>query len=151
MRVLAFASLAALAIGASACAMGDKPMMAEKPMAAPQTYAELIVSDQRMRGGTITIAHIEMGNDGFVVIHETSADGKPIAPGSIGHTAVKKGDSENVVVRLTHAVKRGTKLIAMLHDDTGQMGVYEFGPGATTEDKPTMVGGAPVVKAFMIQ
>lgn len=150
MRILALASLAMLAIGVSACAMGDKPM-ADKPAAAPQTWAELVVDDQRMRAGTVTIKHIELSNDGFVVIHESDAEGKPVAPGNIGYTAVKKGDADNVRVRLTKPVKRGAKLFAMLHNDTGKMGTYEFGPGATAEDKPTMMNNAPVMKAFTLR
>lgn len=150
MRLTAFAGLAALAVGISACATDSKPM-GDKPAAAPQKTAVLDVADQPLRRGTVTIAHIEMPNDGFVVIHETTRDGKPIAPASIGHTAVKKGASNNVVVRLTKRVRRGAKLIAMLHDDTGRMGVYEFGPRRTAQDKPMMLNGGPVVKAFTIR
>jgi len=150
MRVLAFAGLAALALGVSACASGNKP--ATPPAAAaPQMWAELIVADQRLRRGAVTIQHIELSADGFVVIHEADAGGKPVAPGNIGVAAVKKGEADNVVVRLTKPVRRGAKLFAMLHTDSGKMGMYEFGPGATAEDKPTMVNNAPVMKAFTIR
>ena len=153
MRIFAFAGLAALAIGVSACASGDKPMAA-KPMAPPantQTWGEITVADQAVRRGTVTIGHIELTNGGFVVIHVMDAQGKPVAPGNIGYRAVRKGDSNNVVIRLTKRVEKGAKLMAMLHDDTGKMGRYEFGPGATNDDKPTIVNGAPVTKVFTVQ
>ena len=145
MRILAFAGLAALALGASACQTMDKPAPAPGPK------AELAVSDQGIRRGTVVIDKVMMEQDGFVVIHEMSADGKPVAPGSIGHTAVKKGMAEKVAVRLTKRVKKGAKLMAMLHADTGKMGVYEFTAKSQAEDKPLMIGNAPVVKVFNVQ
>jgi hypothetical protein len=149
MRKFAFAGLAALALGVSACASTDKPAAAPPPPPGPK--AELAVSDQPVRRGAVVIEKVMMEQDGFVVIHETTADGKPVAPGSIGHAHVKKGTAEKVTVRLTKRVKKGTKLIAMLHTDTGRMGRYEFGVRSQAEDKPLMIGNAPVVKAFTVQ
>ncbi len=152
MRLLAFAGIAVAAIGLSACTSGQKPMTTAAPAAAaPKVYGEILVSDQRLRRGTVTIQHIEIDAPGFVVIHETTPDGKPIAPGSIGYAKVNKGDNDRVVVRLTKPVKRGAKLFAMLHYDTGKMGTYEFGPNATAEDKPVIMNGAPIMTAFSIQ
>ena len=148
MRAFAFAGLAALAIGVSACASNDKAPPPPPP-AGPK--AELVVSDQAVRRGTVTIDKVMMEQDGFVVIHETTADGAPVAPASIGNAAVKKGTAEKVVVRLTKRVKKGSKLVAMLHADTGKMGRYEFGPRRTEQDKPLMIGNAPVVKTFTVQ
>ena len=148
MRILALAGLAALALGTSACATMDKPATPPPP---PGPKAELVVSDQAVRRGTVTIDKVMMEQDGFVVIHETSADGKPVAPGSIGYAAVKKGMAEKVAVRLTKRVKKGAKLMAMLHTDTGRMGRYEFGVRSQAEDKPLMIGNAPVIKPFTVQ
>jgi len=148
MRLLAFAGLAALAVGASACASSDKPAAAPPP---PGPKAELAVADQAIRRGTVTIDKVMMEQDGFVVIHETSADGKPVAPGSIGNAVVKKGTSEKVVVRLTKRVKKGSKLVAMLHADTGRMGRYEFSARSQAQDKPLMIGNAPVIKTFAVR
>ena len=150
MRTLAFAGLAALALGVSACASTDKPAAAPPPpMAGPK--AELAVSDQAVRRGAVIIDKVMMEQDGFVVIHETTADGKPVAPGSIGYARVKKGTAEKVAVRLTKRVKKGSKLIAMLHTDTGRMGRYEFGVRSQAQDKPLMIGNAPVIKGFTVQ
>ncbi len=148
MRILAFAGLAALALGASACTTMQKPATPPAPMA---PKADLVVVDQAVVRGTVTIDSVTMEQDGFVVIHETTADGKPVAPGSIGHVAVKKGTANEVPIRLTKRVRKGAKLVAMLHVDTGRMGRYEFGPRSQAEDKPLMVGNAPVIKAFTIQ
>src|SRR6185295_14566707 len=79
MRILAFAGLAVLALGASACTSMDKP--ATPPPPPPGPKAELAVSDQSIRRGTVTIDHVMMEQDGWVVVHEMSADGKPVAPG----------------------------------------------------------------------
>ncbi len=149
MRTLAFAGLAALALGVSACASTDKPAAAPPPPAGPK--AELVVSDQPVRRGTVVVDKVMMEQDGFVVIHETKADGSPVAPGSIGYARVRKGAAEKVVVRLTKRVKKGSKLIAMLHTDTGRMGRYEFGVRSQAQDKPLMIGNAPVVKAFTVR
>ncbi len=150
MRKFAFAGLAVLALGVSACASTDKPAAAPPPPP-PGPKAELAVSDQAVRRGAVVIDKVMMEQDGFVVIHETTADGKPVAPASIGYARVKKGMAEKVVVRLTKRVKKGSKLIAMLHTDTGRMGRYEFGVRSQAQDKPLMIGNAPVVKAFTVQ
>ena len=52
------------------------------------------------------------------------------------------GTSERVPVDLD-APPTGT-LYVMLHDDTGEIGRFEFG-GAGTPDQPLTSGGAPVV------
>jgi hypothetical protein len=44
-----------------------------------QARAELAVSDQAVRRGAVVIDKVMMEQDGFVVIHETSADSKPVA------------------------------------------------------------------------
>jgi hypothetical protein len=38
----------------------------------------------------------------------------------------------------------------MLHDDTGELGRFEFG-GAGTPDQPLMQGGSPVVQSFVVE
>lgn len=154
MRILAFAGLAALALGVSACAMNNKPATpaATAPPASSQPWGEIIVADQALRrGNVVVVQHAELTNGGFIVIHEMGADGKPVAPGNIGYRAMKPGDNKNIAIRLTKRVAKGAQLMAMLHDDTGKKGAYEFGPGATNEDKPTIVNGAPVTKVFTIK
>ena len=108
------------------------------------------VADQPVAGDSVTIASATVPEGGFVVIHEV-IDGKPQAPQSIGHTPIKAGTTSDVVVKLDKDVPPGSTLIAMLHNDTGTIGVYEFGPGSTDQDKPTTVDGKPVVKPFKVK
>jgi hypothetical protein len=121
-------------------------------LAAPTFAAEasLSVSNQMMMGKTVTIENVDIPQDGFVVIHAATAEGKPVVPGSIGHTAVKAGSNQNVTVELTADVAAGAKLFAMLHGDTGTMGEYEFGAGSVDVDKPVVMDGKPVIKPFTV-
>lgn len=140
---LALAILPALAL--AACAAERAKMEG----AAAPTPA-VAVADQPVADDTVTITSVVMAKDGFVVIHEI-IDGQVQAPQSIGHAPVKAGTSANVAVPLDQPVAPGSRLLAMLHDDTGTIGVYEFGPGATDNDKPVMVDGKPVVEPFTVQ
>lgn len=104
----------------------------------------LSVSGQDL-GVSVTIDSVEASENGFVVIHDI-VDGKPVAPSSIGHTYITAGKHENVRIPLDK-VPSG-KALAMLHKDTGKLGVYEFGPDNTNDDLPVMVNDKPVVQPF---
>jgi hypothetical protein len=126
----------AAAMSSSAWSAGAAPMIA--------------VNDQMADGNTVTIAEVEIPHDGFVVIH-ASKDGKPVAPQHVGFAPVKAGIDQSVKVKLNQTPKPGTTYIAMLHNDTGVKGKFEFGPGHTNVDKPLMFNGKPVTKSFKIQ
>ena len=111
--------------------------------------AMVAAEDQKAEGNTVVVGQVMMPEDGFVVIHSVK-DGKPMAPQSIGHTAVKAGENTNVRVELEYTPQPSENFIAMLHRDTGQMGTYEFGPGSTDVDVPVMNDGKPVVDPFNI-
>ncbi len=113
-------------------------------------HLPLEVSDQSSQT-SVTIASVDMDNNGFVTIHGSNAKGEMIAPASLGHTYVKAGKHKNVVVNLATAVSSGTVLYAMLHDDTGKKKVYEFGVDSTKFDPPHMHDGAPVIASFKIK
>lgn len=132
-------SLIALSLGlASASAMAADPMVdVMNQSASPQ--------------GVVMVPAVNMSENGFLVIHESNAMGKPVAPGSVGFVRVKAGEHKNVSVILDRPVKPGEKLFAMLHHDTGKMGVYEFGPGSTDVDLPITANGGVVIKPFMIK
>lgn len=92
-----------------------------------------------LNGATLTIASALIDVDGWMVIH---ADNEG-APGAvIGYTALPAGYNSNIVVELDTADVE--TVFPMLHVDTGEEGVYEFGmvEGA---DTPVFVGEAPVV------
>ena len=96
----------------------------------------------------VVVKSVPAAADGWVVIHAIK-DGKPVVPASIGHTYVKAGMTENVYVPLTGDYD-GDKVIAMLHVDDGELGVYEFGPGSVANDKPVVVDGGPLVSPISI-
>ena len=111
--------------------------------------AMVSADDQKAEGNTVLVSQVMMPEDGFVVIHSVQ-DGKPMAPQSIGHTAVKAGENNDVRVELDYAPQAGEDFVVMLHKDTGQMGTYEFGPGSTEVDQPVMSDGKAVVDPFKI-
>jgi LPXTG-motif cell wall-anchored protein len=82
--------------------------------------------NQPIKNNSITVAEIYASQDGWIVAHldENGAPGKVL-----GQTAVKKGESNNVVIKLSEDVPVGGKLWPMLHIDAGTIGTYEF-PGA---------------------
>jgi len=107
--------------------------------------------NQALKDNSITVAEIYASQDGWIVAHldENGAPGKVL-----GFTAVKKGESNNVVIKLSESVPVGDKLWPMLHIDAGAIGTYEF-PGADAPVKDaagkvvmkqitvTAAGGAP--------
>jgi LPXTG-motif cell wall-anchored protein len=99
--------------------------------------------NQPIKNGSITVAEIYASQDGWIVAH-LDEGGKPGKV--IGHTAVKKGESKNVVIALSEDVPAGGKLWPMLHIDAGTIGTYEF-PGA---DSPVIVGGNIIMKQISV-
>jgi len=99
--------------------------------------------DQPIKNGSITVAEIYASQDGWIVAH-LDEGGKPGKV--IGNTAVKKGESNNVVIKLSEDVPAGGKLWPMLHIDAGAIGTYEF-PGP---DAPVIVNGNIIMKQIAV-
>lgn len=118
-------------MGASA---QDDGMMGE-PMVA--------VSDQLSLNGSVVVDEVYSDGPGFIVIH-TDNEGSP-GPVS-GWAALPSGHSRRVVVDIDTSIATPV-LYAMLHTDTGEVGVYEFG---TVEgaDGPVRVDDAPITPPF---
>ena len=145
--------LVAIAALAAGCQSSEPAAEATPPAtasAAATSTATVSASDQAATD-SITVARVNMEATGFVTIHGTDANGAMIVPDSIGHIAVPAGTSENVVVPLDTPVAAGDVVHVMLHEDTGQPGVYEFKAGATEFDLPVIIDGAPVMSAVTIQ
>ncbi|HRE49697.1 MAG TPA: hypothetical protein PLD47_18385 [Aggregatilineales bacterium] len=89
---------------------------------------------------TVTVNTVIAQNDGWIVIH-ASSDGFPVA----GQAAIKAGVNKDVVVTVDPAIMT-ERVTAMIHDDLGVVGTYEF-PGA---DGPSRfaAGGAIVNEPF---
>ena len=91
-----------------------------------------------------------MKSDAWVVIHPAAAGGGPNPSAILGKAFLQHGVTENVPVGLDTAPAPGATLYAMLHDDTGKIGTFEFsGPG--TLDQPLMQNGSPVVASFVVR
>lgn len=100
-------------------------------------------------GQSVTVKSVTAAQDGWVVIHQVR-DGAIVVPASIGHTYIKAGTTQDVHVALT-APLDSDRVIAMLHVDDGELGVYQFGPGSVEYDKPVMVDGHPVVSPIVVE
>jgi len=100
------------------------------------------VSDQALKGNTVTITSVAAAEPGWLVIH-ANADGKPGTV--IGYTPVVPGWNGDVMVTIDTSMAT-QHLFAMLHVDRGAMDTYEF-PGA---DAPVTVGGVTVSPAFFV-
>lgn len=122
-------------------------LSAAAAIAASDTASGLTAKEQKL-GHSVVVKSVTAAKDGWVVIHATK-DGKPVVPASIGHTYVKAGTTKNVYVPLT-AELENNKVIAMLHVDDGELGVYQFGPGNVKSDKPVAVAGKVVVAPIAI-
>jgi hypothetical protein len=125
----------AAGISSAAWAVGTRPMIA--------------VASQVPKGKTVTIDEVAIPHNGFVVIHATK-DGKPMITKYVGDTGVKAGFHQNVNVKLDQKPKPGTTYVAMLYNDSGRTGKFEFGPGKAKVDKPLMLNGKEVSKSFKI-
>jgi hypothetical protein len=110
----------------------------------PQATQSVAASDQTANPTNRVLVHqVKAQAAGWVVIH--AASGATYGD-AIGHTAVPSGMSMSVVVTLEREVVEGETLFALLHDDLGQVGTYEF-PGV---DLPATQGGQVVMDAFVV-
>jgi hypothetical protein len=100
--------------------------------------------------GTITIANALIDGNGWIAIH-SSVDGGP-GP-VVGSARLAPGLNSNVVVSIDLSSVDGAaadQVFPMLHYDTGEAGVYEFG-AVEGADGPVVFGGGPVVGPLEIQ
>lgn len=104
------------------------------------------VGDQLVLDGTVTIDSVVSDGPGFIVIHR---DNEGSFAEVIGYAPVGPGENVNVRVEIDTAMATPV-LYAMLHSDTGEVGVYEFGE-VEGADGPVAVDGEVVTPAFGIQ
>jgi hypothetical protein len=108
-----------------------------------------VLSGQTPDNGQLVISRVVANQDGWIVIHRDNAN-QPVVPAIIGKVQVTKGTSTDVKIILDSAVANGERLWAMLHEDTGVKGLYEFS-GSTSPDQPISVNGTMVMTPFSIQ
>ncbi|GAB3680894.1 DUF7282 domain-containing protein [Salinisphaera aquimarina] len=146
----------ALAASDSGDSMGsnDSSMMSKDSVAKDSVSMKapmLEVADQKIADDTVVIKDLYVPQDGYLVIHAADADGKLKAPESIGHMMIRKGEHADVKIKLDEPVESGDKLFAMLHDDTGAHGSYEFAESGGKKDGAMKADNKPVIKPFMVQ
>jgi hypothetical protein len=113
------------------------------------TMPMIAVSNQLPKCKTATIDEVEIPHNGFVVIHVTQ-NGKPVMTQYVGDTRVKAGFHQNVNVKLDEKPKPGATYVAMLYNDSGRTGKFEFGPGNARAAKLLMLNGNKVSTSFKI-
>lgn len=100
------------------------------------------VVDQAVADNMVVVAKITATAPSWIVIH---ADNNG-APGPvIGYTGLAAGDNLNIKVKLEMS-KITPKLYAMLHEDTGEMGTYEF----PEDDLPAKANETVVTVPFTV-
>jgi len=153
-RTFAIAAAATAALSLAGCGSQQEQEVDQNqtapagPEMQSEAFADTLSAQDQPSGSSVTVQSVSAASDGWVVIHRIK-DGKPVVPASIGHTYIKRGDSQDVTVDLVEAPE-GSELVAMLHVDDGELGAYQFGPGATEYDKPVMKDGNPVIAKFSI-
>lgn len=115
------------------------------PIAA-QDSPSVEVANQISLDGTVHISSVYSDGPGFMVIHQDNGSGSFGAV--IGHRPIADGWSFGVDVPIDASMATST-LYAMLHEDTGEAGVYEFGT-VDGADAPVIIDSAPVSPAFNV-
>ncbi|MEP0546506.1 MAG: DUF305 domain-containing protein [Rhodothermales bacterium] len=108
----------------------------------------LTVAEPALRGNVVILDEVKVASDAWVVIHP-DAGGRPDVGTMLGRSFVMHGTTARVPVALDVAVEPGATLFATLHDDTGEIGAFEF-VGAGSVDAPLVANGIPVSQSFVV-
>lgn len=122
----------------------------EAEESAPVTESSITVTEMAdLSGKTVMVPSATIAQDGWIVIHDSDADGNIVAPAIISEpVAIKAGTTDDIAITLTNDITDdGHKVFVMLHVDAGVVGTYEF-PGA---DAPVKNGEATVVVPFQLK
>lgn len=120
-------------------AIDTDPISAEDVEITP----DIVVENQTADDTFIVVESVSMPADGWVVIY-SDADGEP--GDVLAQEPVFLGINPRVSIDLGQTPDVGTKLVAVLHEDTGAAGEFEF-PGG---DDPIDQGGK-VMASFAIE
>ncbi|MEL7433489.1 MAG: hypothetical protein AAFN11_06050 [Chloroflexota bacterium] len=115
----------------------DGPISVDGAVVTPAFMVETVRAyDQLATFGVVAIANVVTAQDGWVVIHADNGEG---APGPVlGQTLVTAGSNTDVAIELEGDIT--DVVFPMLHVDTGEAGVYEFG-AVEGADGPVIVDG----------
>ncbi|WP_029036097.1 DUF7282 domain-containing protein [Salinimicrobium xinjiangense] len=108
----------------------------------------IVVEDQTLMNGMVTVSNVEMSNDGWLVIYKDNAG--VLGTEVLGHTHVEAGSHEDVTVELDEsALTSGEVLWAALHVDSDEDGEFDWN-GITGTDSPVRSGTVPVAESFTL-
>lgn len=110
----------------------------------------LTLPAEPLRGDVLIVETVKVSSDAWIVVHPPAPDGGPDASTILGRAFVMHGTTERVLVELGAPPPPGATLYVMLHDDTGEIGRFEFG-GAGTPDQPLLQDGRPVVQTLTLE
>ncbi|MBK6264576.1 hypothetical protein JKA74_05955 [Marivirga sp. S37H4] len=144
-KVNKFISKALMALGAGAILLSackdDEPNTPDIPT------GMLTVSDQTLSQNKIKVENVNLDQNGWVVVHASTAEGGPVVPEIISEPLfVEAGSTDNLELTLTDVdnLSDGDKLWVMLHTDDGTEGTYEF-DGVNGFDAPILTDGGDIV------
>lgn len=99
------------------------------------------IDGARLNGSAVTVARVNAPDDGFIVIHSGGAERNSIDPKGLAYVPVRAGLSTDLTLELHRSVSPEAKLFVVLHSDTGQKGVFEYGASKLDVDGPRAAGG----------
>lgn len=115
--------------------------------AGAQDVPSVSVSDQVSLDGSILVTSAYSDGPGFIVIHMDNGEG---APGPvIGNAPLNPGQNFNIRVQID-ATQATPTLFAMLHADTGEVGVYEFGTVEGADGPVRDAAGNVITPSFKV-
>ncbi|MDT7856432.1 DUF305 domain-containing protein [Rubrivirga sp. S365] len=108
----------------------------------------LFADGARFVGDVLIVDSVKVASDSWVVVHPEAAEGGADVSRVVGRSFVQHGTTERVPVDLDAAPPG--PLYVMLHDDSGEIGRFEF-QGAGSPDQPIVRGGNPVAVEILVR
>jgi hypothetical protein len=118
--------------------------------------ASVDYATQASDGRTIVVDHVDLGEPGFVAVHDPSLLAGQVLDSVVGHSSfLQAGSHEDVEIQLSEPVRTTQTLIPMPHKDTDDDEEYRFpqsggeadGPFLNGDDKPVVDTGLTHVRA----
>jgi hypothetical protein len=106
----------------------------------------LTLASPARRGQTVVAERVRVASDAWIVLHPEAEGGGPDASVVLGKAFVMHGESTRVPIGL-EIPWQGETVYAMLHEDTGEIGTFEFDASSYSLDPPLVEGGEPVVQS----
>lgn len=110
------------------------------------TEPSVMVFDQTIRDGKVSISYAHLPKSGYVVVYGSSPDGKPSGE-PLGHVELKSGDHRDIAIKLDSLPAARTKLWVSLYEDRDGKAGFDKG-----NDVALWQGGKlPLENSFVIK